>query len=167
MSDRQHSFVSAGTLLGIGLGGFVDGILFHQILQTHNMLTGRIAKDTIPHVEINMFWDGMFHAFTWLVTVLGVWLLFRAAQTRDVLLTTKSFVGSLALGWGLFNVVEGVIDHHILHLHHVVESFGVSIFDYGFLAFGALLIALGWFSIRTDVQRSAVWHNTRPLTQRR
>jgi uncharacterized membrane protein len=29
-----------GLLLGIGLGGFVDGIVAHQILQWHHMLTG-------------------------------------------------------------------------------------------------------------------------------
>src|SRR4051794_35429080 len=28
-----------GTILGVGLGGFVDGILLHQILQWHHMLT--------------------------------------------------------------------------------------------------------------------------------
>jgi uncharacterized membrane protein len=28
-----------GILLGIGLGGFVDGIVLHQILQWHHMLT--------------------------------------------------------------------------------------------------------------------------------
>ncbi len=28
-----------GLLLGIGLGGFVDGIVLHQILQWHHMLT--------------------------------------------------------------------------------------------------------------------------------
>ncbi len=32
--------LSAGLLLGIGMGGFVDGIVFHQLLQTHSMLSG-------------------------------------------------------------------------------------------------------------------------------
>jgi uncharacterized membrane protein len=27
-------------LMGIGLGGFIDGIVLHQILQWHHMLTG-------------------------------------------------------------------------------------------------------------------------------
>jgi Predicted membrane protein (DUF2243) len=31
-----------GILLGVGLGGFVDGIVLHQILQWHHMLTIRI-----------------------------------------------------------------------------------------------------------------------------
>ncbi|MBA3481110.1 MAG: DUF2243 domain-containing protein, partial [Pirellulales bacterium] len=42
-SERQtdrRPLIAAATLLGIGLGGFVDGILFHQLLQFHNMLSG-------------------------------------------------------------------------------------------------------------------------------
>jgi len=33
----------------------------------------------------------------------------------------RTFFGSMVFGWGVFNVVEGIIDHHILNLHHVVE----------------------------------------------
>jgi uncharacterized membrane protein len=29
-----------GLLLGLGLGGFIDGIVMHQILQWHHLLTG-------------------------------------------------------------------------------------------------------------------------------
>lgn len=34
----------AGTVLGIGLGGFVDGIAFHQIFQFHSMLSAELPK---------------------------------------------------------------------------------------------------------------------------
>ena len=30
---NPRPLLAAGALLGIGMGGFVDGILFHQILQ--------------------------------------------------------------------------------------------------------------------------------------
>ena len=53
----------------------------------------------------------------------------------------------MLLGWGIFNFVEGLIDHHILNLHHVVEALGVSIFDYAFHASGLLLSAIGWTMI--------------------
>jgi uncharacterized membrane protein len=150
MKDTVRPLVSAGTLLGVGLGGFVDGILFHQLLQTHNMLTARIPKDSIAAVEINMVWDGVFHAATWLVTVAGVWLLFRAGRRRDVPFSGPTFAGALALGWGLFNLIEGIIDHHVLHLHHVVERLGVSAYDWAFLASGIVLVAGGWLLIRRD-----------------
>jgi hypothetical protein len=58
------------------------------------------------------------------------------------------------LGWGLFNVVEGVMNHHVLHLHHVVEQRGESIFDVAFLLFGVLLILAGGYSIRTTPRRA-------------
>jgi uncharacterized membrane protein len=153
MTEAQRPLVSAGTVLGIGLGGFVDGIVFHQLLQLHSMLTGRLPKDSIAHVEINMFWDGVFHAFTWLMTALGVWMLFRAAQRREVVLAPRTFAGALALGWGLFNLVEGVIDHQLLGLHHVVERLGLSVYDWAFLASGVALIAGGWYAIRGDGRR--------------
>ena len=35
----RNRFTLAGILLGVGLGWFVDGIVLHQILQWHHMLT--------------------------------------------------------------------------------------------------------------------------------
>jgi uncharacterized membrane protein len=101
-------------------------------------------------MEINMFWDGMFHTFTWVMTVIGVALLFRAAAARNVLWSGRAFVGAIFLGWGLFNLIEGIIDHHILHLHHVVERLGVSVFDYLFLLSGVVFIVGGWLAIRSE-----------------
>ena len=139
----RRPLIAAGTALGIGMGGFVDGILFHQILQLHNMLSAVRPPNTLINVEINMFWDGLFHAFTWIMTAVGLALLWRAVKRTNAPLSTRTFVGSLSLGWGLFNLVEGVIDHHLLGIHHVVERPDHLLFDLAFLASGALLIALG------------------------
>jgi uncharacterized membrane protein len=136
--------------LGIGMGGFVDGILFHQILQIHNMLSARRPPDTLVNVEINMVWDGLFHALTWAVTAAGIWMLWRAVQRPDVPRLGRTLFGAMVMGWGAFNLVEGVIDHHILHVHHVVERLGVSIWDWVFLGSGVLFIAVGWLIMRTD-----------------
>lgn len=147
---------TAGVILGIGMGGFLDGILLHQLLQTHNMLSAKLPKNTIPNMEINMFWDGMFHALTWSMTALGLLLFWRAARRPDVPWSGKAFVAAMFVGWGLFNLVEGVIDHHILHLHHVVERLGVSAFDYAFLASGVVFIVGGWLAIRAAKNDGAV-----------
>jgi uncharacterized membrane protein len=149
-APNRRPLIAAGTLLGIGMGGFVDGILFHQILQLHNMLSARRPVVNLVNSEINMFWDGLFHAMTWTMTALGIALLWRAGQRPEVPWSTRTFVGSLAFGWGLFNLVEGVIDHHLLHVHHVVEALGASVWDYVFLASGLVMIALGVALIRTD-----------------
>jgi predicted membrane protein DUF2243 len=59
----------AAVLLGIGLGGFVDGIVLHQIFQWHHMLSNWIPPITMEAMHINMVWDGLFHAVVWLVTL--------------------------------------------------------------------------------------------------
>ena len=142
-SMTRRPLIAAGTLLGIGMGGFVDGILFHQLLQVHSMLSAQVTRSTVAGLEINMFWDGLFHVLTWTMTALGLALLWKAVQRRDVPLYTKTLVGSMALGWGLFNLVEGIIDHHILHIHHVTETENHLVWDLAFLASGVVLIAVG------------------------
>jgi uncharacterized membrane protein len=147
-SLNRRPLIAAATLLGIGLGGFVDGIVFHQILQTHQMLTGKLPPTSVRNIEINMFWDGLFHAFTWASTMTGMALLWRAGQRADVPWSTRTFVGGQAFGWGLFNLVEGVIDHHILHIHHVTETENHLVWDLAFLASGVVLIGVGLALIR-------------------
>jgi len=144
----MRPLIAAGIAIGIGMGGFVDGILFHQILQLHNMLSHRLPPTTLVNVEISMFWDGLFHAFTWTMTAIGLALLWRAVRSRDVPLSGRAFLGSMSAGWGLFNLVEGVIDHEILQVHHVHERGSHLLWDMVFLASGVVLILLGWALIR-------------------
>jgi uncharacterized membrane protein len=155
---NQKPLIAAGTLLGIGMGGFLDGITLHQILQLHNMLTAVRPKLTLADAEINMFWDGLFHALTWVMTALGLMLLFHAGKQRDVPWSGKTLFGSMIMGWGLFNLVEGIIDHYILGIHHVVESMGLSIYDYAFLGSGVLFILVGWSMIRTGARDQITTH---------
>lgn len=151
MKTRVHHgpLISAGTMLGAGLGGFLDGILLHQILQWHNMLSSKVVPADLGAMKYNMLWDGLFHLATWLATAVGLGQLWRAVQRRDLPLSARTFAGSLLLGWGLFNVVEGLIDHHILGIHHVRPGTGQLAWDIGFLIFGALLCAGGVFLIRS------------------
>jgi uncharacterized membrane protein len=151
MHGRSHlgAVISAGALLGIGLGGFIDGIVFHQILQWHNMVSSVIVPSDLVTMKYNMVWDGIFHAFTWIITAVGLALLWRAGLEPNVPWSTRTFVGSLSLGWGLFNVVEGVIDHHILGLHHVHPGAYELAWDVGFIVFGVFLVLLGSGLIRS------------------
>lgn len=143
-------------MLGIGMGGFVDGILFHQLLQLHNMLSAKFPVRKVDirtlavNLEINMFWDGLFHVFTWMMTAIGIGMLWHAVRRPDASLSTKTFIGGLALGWGLFNLVEGIIDHHLLHIHHVTETSNHLVWDLTFLGAGIALILAGLWLIRTD-----------------
>jgi len=150
---NARPLVSAGTLLGIGMGGFVDGIVFHQLLQVHNMLSATLPKTSIVNLEVNMFWDGLFHAFTWIMVALGLRMLWTAARRADVPWSGRVFTGALVLGWGLFNLVEGVIDHHLLGIHHVLEAAGLSRWDWAFLGSGCVLVAIGLALIRSGQER--------------
>lgn len=148
-NSNRSPLVTSGVIMGAGLGGFVDGILFHQIFQFHNMLTGRLPATDIISMKANMVWDGIFHAAVWIMTCVGLAMLFRAGRRKDVPWSGKILTGSLLSGWGLFNFVEGIIDHHILGLHHVYESASNHLpADLAFLASGVILMLIGWSMIR-------------------
>lgn len=155
-SERNRSglLITAGVLLGLGLGGFVDGIVLHQILQWHHMLSSIRPATTVSEMELNMVWDGLFDATTWVMTVVGLVLLWRAGKRDDVPWSSKTFVGSILLGAGAFNLVEGLIDHQILGIHHVKPGPNELAWDIGFLALGALLAVAGWILLRVGQQES-------------
>ena len=98
-----------GILLGVGLGGFVDGIVLHQILQWHHMLTGHddYPATTVAGLETNTLWDGLFHAATWVAVAVGIWILWRRTTDWRWAISGRAFVGWMLVGWGLFNLVEG------------------------------------------------------------
>ena len=143
---RPTPLLVAGGLLGIGLGGFFDGIVFHQLLQWHHMLTSHgQPMDTVPGLEVNTTWDGIFHSATWIATVAGLGLLWRLERRYD-LTWSLPLLGALLMGWGAFNLVEGIIDHHILGIHHVRDDLGGPIgWDIGFLIWGAAFLGIGYW----------------------
>ncbi|HVL39972.1 MAG TPA: DUF2243 domain-containing protein [Fimbriimonadaceae bacterium] len=147
---RIGPLVGAGILMGAGMGGFVDGIVFHQILQWHNMLSAQQRPVTLEAAKVNMFWDGVFHAAVWVMTAVGLITLFRAGARSDVMWSGRGFFGAWLLGWGLFNLIEGLIDHHLIGLHHVHEYAANPLpYDLAFLLSGVSLSAVGWWLIRS------------------
>jgi uncharacterized membrane protein len=128
------------------LGGFADGIVLHQIAQWHNMGSAVLPPLTMEAMSRNMRWDGLFHAATWLITLAGVWMLWSAAETGAPAPAATTFIGELLFGWGAFNLIEGLIDHHLLALHHVRDlPVHVPSYDWLFLGIGGLgLLLAGW-----------------------
>jgi uncharacterized membrane protein len=142
--------IAAGVTLGAALAGFVDGIILHQILQWHHMLssTGDHPVTTVAGLEVNTLADGLFHGAMWLLLVVGLALLWRAARRPDVPWSGRTFLGALLAGAGGFNLIEGVINHHLLGIHHVRETGAVLAWDLGFLAVSAAILALGLWLVR-------------------
>jgi uncharacterized membrane protein len=151
-----------GLLLGIGLGAFLDGIVLHQILQWHHLLSseGSHPKKTVAGLEANTLADGLFHAAAWTVVVIGIWMLWRRTSDWRWAASSRALIGWMLVGWGTFNLVEGVVDHEILGIHHVREGAGhQTAYDVGFLAFSALLVIVGWLTARRAEARAALVSN--------
>ncbi|MCF6522590.1 DUF2243 domain-containing protein [Streptomyces sp. JJ36] len=157
--DAPASLQLPGIVLGVGLGGFVDGILLHQLLQWHHMLSSTdtdnvgvkyYSPETVPGLEMNTVWDGVFHTVCWLSVLLGLAVLYsRVTHDRRRVWASRVLWGWILAGWGLFNLVEGVLDHHVLGIHHVHAGDDRLWWDLGFLALGALLLAGGWLLQRS------------------
>jgi uncharacterized membrane protein len=148
---RSTGVPAAGILLGVGLVAFVDGIVLHMLVEWHHMASNVHPPTTLEAMHVNTFWDGVFHAGAWVVVVLGIAKLWRAAARGDRLPPTRSFVGYLLLGAGGFNLVEGLVDHHVLRLHHVRQVANPLPYDLAFLILGGVLLAaLGWGLVRDD-----------------
>ncbi|MFL6143724.1 MAG: DUF2243 domain-containing protein [Labedaea sp.] len=143
---RADGLLVPGLLLGLGLGGFVDGIVAHQLLEWHHMLSGWYPPDSTHHLRLNMIGDGLFHLACLVLVLVGIGLLVAAGPAAPPE-RGRRLAGWMIAGWGWFNLVEGLIDHHILGVHHVHPGPGQLGYDLGFLALGAVLVAVGtWLS---------------------
>ncbi len=154
----RHFPTSAGILFGLGLGGFLDGIVLHQILQWHHMATSAgYPADTVENLKLNTLLDGLFHASTYAFVVLGLVMLWRTAHRSHLWWSGKLLVGTMLMGFGLFNLVEGIVDHQILGLHHVNETVPHDqwiYWDIGFLIWGAAMLVSGWMLFKVSKQVS-------------
>ena len=128
-------------LIGMGLAGLIDITIFHQILQWHHTTSNKIIPNTMESLQMNILWDGVFLAFSLIITIIGVSLLWYASNSKNKnsLLSNKwSFIGLIFIGFGGFNIIEGIINHHILEMHHVIDVADPFVFDLTFLVVGGL-----------------------------
>ncbi|HVM24481.1 MAG TPA: DUF2243 domain-containing protein [Candidatus Limnocylindrales bacterium] len=164
MTDRGTGDTTADTrlrrpiigalLLGIGLGGFFDGIVLHQLLQWHHLIDhAGVPPDSVENLRLNILADGIFHAATYAFTVAGVLVLWSATRRRTGPWPWTVLAGGLLAGWGGFNLVEGIINHHLLGLHHVRPGEHQLLYDLGFLAWGAAMLVIGVLLLRSAVRR--------------
>jgi uncharacterized membrane protein len=149
---------ASGLLYGLGFGGFVDGIVLHQVLQWHHMASavdGR-APTTLEGLEFNTAADGFFHLATWLLVFAAMVTTLVAWRQGRLPPNWRFHFGLVLAGWGIFNVVEGLVDHQLLNIHHVRDDLGAPLsWDIGFLVFGALLVVVGWSVHREGARQLA------------
>ena len=145
-TSRPVTPVGPALVSGLGLGGFVDGILLHQILQWHHMLTdtGDHPIDTVSGLEANTLADGLFHAATWVLVLTGIVLTVQAWRSGRLAPPWRAHLGLLLAGWGIFNLAEGAVNHHLLGIHNVRDDVADPLWwNVGFLALGVLLVLVG------------------------
>jgi uncharacterized membrane protein len=145
-TSMRRPITGPAVLLGMGLGGLFDGIVLHQILQWHHMMTsqGDFPATTVRGLEVNTLADGLFHAIAYVFVTVGLFVLWDRARSGGVAWSWKALLGWMLVGWGSFNIVEGVIDHHILGIHHVRTGGNQLAWDLAFLALGVVLVVIGW-----------------------
>lgn len=154
-ADARPPSRASGLLFGLGLGGFVDGIVLHQIFQWHHMVSHveEYPMTTLAGLEVNTLADGFFHVVTWLLVLAGSITAITAWRQGRLAPNWRFHFGLVLAGWGLFNLVEGLVDHHILGVHHVRDDLGAPLsWDLGFLVLGAALVAVGWWMHRRGLR---------------
>lgn len=136
--NDSKSVLWASVPLGIGLVGGVDEIVFHQLLQWHNLYV-----DTSDRWRI--FSDGILHIFTLSMLFFGAWRLWQRRQPFSDIVSSKPFWAGILFGGGGFQLWDGVVDHKLLQLHPVREGVeSIWIYDLAWIASALVLLAVGW-----------------------
>lgn len=103
-----------GLLLGFSLGGFFDGVLLHQILQWHHLLS---LVPGMADLRLQILWDGYFHALMYLLAGASLWGLWRGrARDPDRAWITPPMV---LIGFGAWHVVDTLLSHWLLGIHRI------------------------------------------------
>jgi uncharacterized membrane protein len=105
-------------VLGVSLGGFFDGILLHQVLQWHHLLS-LVPGEDLRRIEAQILADGAFHVLMWLVAVSGLWLLWRSRDDLAADRSGRRLLISLLLGFAAWNALDVVGFHWIAHIHRI------------------------------------------------
>ncbi len=139
-------------IIGIGLSGFFDGILLHQVLQWHHLLS-LVPGEAFRDIATQILADGIFHVLMYLVTAFGLWLLWRRRAALALPAGGwRAVAGGGLLGFGLWNVIDVGFFHWILGIHRIrVNVSDPLLYDLGWIgAFGLVPLALGWAMLRGD-----------------
>lgn len=147
---QQAGLVAAAAVIGVGLSGFFDGILLHQILQWHHLLS-LVPGERFRDVETQIFADGAFHVLMYLVTAVGLGMLWRR---RDRLAEAgwRAVAGGGLIGFGLWNLADVGLFHWVLGIHRIrVNVPDPMVYDLAWIVLlGALPALAGWKLLRGD-----------------
>ncbi|PLS15912.1 DUF2243 domain-containing protein [Bacillus sp. M6-12] len=134
----------SGILFGLGLVGFIDEAVFHQLLHWHHFYD----KST---TDIGLVSDGFFHAFSWFSTIGSSFLI--ADLNRRHAFWFKRWLGGVMLGGGAFQLYDGIIQHKLMKLHQIRYNVNILPYDFTWNILAAAMLAIGFIIvIRTGRQ---------------
>lgn len=141
----QRSLGWAGYLLGFGLGGFFDGILLHQILQWHHLLS-LVTRPPFQDIRVQIMADGFFHLLMYVVALAGLWKLWKGRHHVGGG-GERLLLANAALGFGIWHIVDGILSHWVLGIHRIrLDADNVLFWDLlWFVVFGVGFVVLGWW----------------------
>ncbi len=150
-------FVWAGYLIGFALGGFFDGILLHQILQWHHLLSG-IEAEALRDLRAQVLADGLFHALMYLVAAAGLWMLYCSRKELTGARADRNLVADILIGFGVWHVIDAVLSHWLTGIHRIRMDVPEPIlWDLGWLAvFGLPPLVLGLLMKRRYPRQESV-----------
>jgi len=140
----SRRFTAAGVMLGFGLGGFFDGILLHQVLQWHHLLSA-VETSAVQDIRVQILADGLFHVLMYVVAAAGLWLLFRTRREFAGPGADRRLVAAALIGCGAWHVLDRVLSHWIMGLHRIrMDVDDPLVWDLvWFFVFGVGIIAAG------------------------
>jgi uncharacterized membrane protein len=146
----SRSYHAAGYALGFALGGFFDGILLHQILQWHHLLSG-LEGEPFADLRVQILADGLFHALMYVIGAVGLWLLWRSRSDFGRPSADRLLFSNALIGFGVWHVIDSVVSHWVLGIHRIrMDSDFPLAWDLTwFFAFGVVPLLIGWL-IRPD-----------------
>ncbi|MEX2630413.1 MAG: DUF2243 domain-containing protein [Tistlia sp.] len=157
--SRPASFTGrfgwAGYLLGFGLGGFFDGILLHQVLQWHHLLSS-LEGSAFRDIRVQILADGLFHVLMYLIAGAGLWLLWRTRREYGEPGADRLLFANALIGFGAWHILDSILSHWILGIHRIrVEVDNPLFWDLlWFFLFGVAFVAAGWLLRRGGSARS-------------
>jgi uncharacterized membrane protein len=135
----------AGIWLGFAMGGFFDGILLHQILQWHHLLSA-IQTGALASLRTQVTIDGWFHALMYVIAALGLWNLYRYRSRTGIAPDFSVIWPRFWMGFGVWHIIDAVFSHWITGIHRIkMDSSMPLAWDLAWvLVFGVLPLVWGW-----------------------
>jgi len=134
------------TIIGMGLGALTEGIFLHQVMEGRETAD---VKALMTVREMRWLWDVLFFLIILLVISTGVVLLWRLLFKPGINRSGYLLVGGGLLGWGTFNIVEGVINHHLAAFHRLGGD--LYMWSAGLLALSSVFLIGGYVLIRQGI----------------